>query len=378
MSNSDKKSIQEGTKRPVKKKKETTARRVLRVLGRILLLLLETLLLICVGLYGIMFVLAKGPSETARDLFVTSVRETSAIKFLANIYFTEEEIAEIEAVKETVEFAPTDTSLITINTDPSAATNKDGWTDVHGVFHPDEDADGIIIEPVKGKGYSGYMMIVIDPSRVIMGSIPSSYGREGYVVSEYVQYFDGVAGTNAGGFYDPGGMGDGSIPDSLVVVDGQIYYAEYGCGTEGGGGIAAIDRNHILHVAKSMTRQEIIDNDIQYAVCYGPVLIVNGVSASPDSLNVSMNPRTAIGQCADGAMLLLVIDGRQVVSMGARYQDLVEIMERYGAVNAVNLDGGSSSMLWFQDHYVNNSSSVIGVRDMPTSFVVLKEGANNG
>ena len=358
--------------------KKRSSGRVLRVIGRFLLLLLETLLLICLALYGIMYVLAKGPSETARDLFVTSVRETSAIKFLANIYFTPEEIAEIETVKETMEYAPTDTSLITISADPASPEEKDGWTDVHGVFHPDDDSDGVIIEPVSGRGFSGYMMIVKDPSRVILGSIPSSYGKKGYVLSEYVKHFDGVAGTNAGGFYDPGGMGDGSIPDSVVVVDGEIYYMEYGCGTEGGGGIAAIDGNHILHVAKSMTRQELIDNDIRYAVCYGPVLISNGVSASPDSLNISMNPRTAIGQCGDGAMLFLVIDGRQVSSMGARYQDLVEIMERYGAVNAVNLDGGSSSMLWFQDHYVNNSSSVVGVRDMPTSFVILKEGANNG
>ena len=357
--------------------KKSSSGRALRAIGRILLLLLETVLLICLALYGVMYVLAKGPSETARDLFVTSVRETSAIKFLADIYFTPEEIAAIETVKETMEYAPTDTSLITISTDPVSGQDKDGWTDAHGVFHADEDGDGIIIEPVKGRGYAGYMMVVTDPSRVILGSIPESYGKRGYVLSEYVKHFDGVAGTNAGGFYDPGGMGDGSIPDSVVVVDGKIYYMEYGCGTEGGGGIAAIDGNHILHVAKSMTRQELIDNDIRYAVCYGPVLIVNGVSASPNSLNVSLNPRTAIGQCADGAMLFLVIDGRQVVSMGARYQDLVEIMERYGAVNAVNLDGGSSSMLWFQDHYVNNSSSVVGVRDMPTSFVILKEGANN-
>lgn len=350
----------------------------LRAIGRVLLILLETVLLICLGLYGVMFVLAKGPSETARNMFVSSVRETSAIKFLANLYFTPEEIAEIERVEESVEFAPTDTSLITIETSPGATENREGWTDVHGVFHPDEDSDGIIIEEVKGRGYSGYMMIVMDPSRVIMGSIPSSYGKEGYTLSEYVQHFDGVAGINAGGFYDPGGFGDGSIPDSVVVVDGTIYYGDYGCGIEGGGGIAALDGNHILHVAKYMSRQELIDNDIRYAVCYGPVLIANGVSASPGSLAVSLNPRTAIGQCSDGAILMLVIDGRQVASMGAKYQDLVEIMERYGAVNAVNLDGGSSSMLWFQDHYVNNSSSVIGVRDMPTSFVVLKEGETNG
>ena len=369
-----------GKKAPARsKKKQRRSGAVGRGILRFLLLALETVLLIALAVYAAMVVLAKGPSPTARDRLVMSLHETSALKWMPNLVLSEEEIAEIESTRATnIEYQETDTSLITINTDPAATENGLGWTDVRGVFHPDDDSDGIIIEPVKGKGYSGYMMIVLDPSRVIMGSIPSSYGKEGYVVSEYVKYFDGVAGTNAGGFYDPGGMGDGSIPDSMVVVDGKIYYAEYGCGIEGGGGIAAIDGNHILHVAKSMTRQEIIDNDIRYAVCYGPVLIVNGVSASPDSLNISLNPRTAIGQCADGAMLLLVIDGRQVVSMGAQYQDLVEIMERYGAVNAVNLDGGSSSMLWFQDHYVNNSSSVIGVRDMPTSFVVLKEGANNG
>ena len=117
------------------------------------------------------------------------------------------------------EYVPTDTSLITINTDGTQHAEGTPWTDAYG--HVDEDGDGIIIETVKGKGYSGYMMIVEDPSRVIMGSIPSSYGREGYVVKEFVEHFDGVAGTNAGGFYDPNGMGDGSIPDSVVVVDGR-------------------------------------------------------------------------------------------------------------------------------------------------------------
>lgn len=367
-----------GSKRSRTRSTGRSSQNILQTIGRVVILLLETVIVLGLGVYCVGFVLAKGPSPTASKMFVSSMRETSALKFVADLYFTSDEIAEIEAVKETIDYAPTDTSLITISADPVSEENKDGWTDAHGVFHLDEDGDGIIIEPVKGRGYAGYMMVVRDPSRVIMGSIPSSYGKRGYTVEEYVKHFDGVAGTNAGGFYDPGGWGQGEIPDSVLVVDGQIYYMEYGCGTEGGGGIAAIDGNHILHVAKSMSRQELIDKDIRYAVCYGPVLIVNGVSASPDSLSVSMNPRTAIGQCADGAMLFLVIDGRQTASMGAKYQDLVEIMERYGAVNAVNLDGGSSSMLWFQDHYVNNSSSVVGVRPMPSSFVVLKEGTGNG
>lgn len=72
--------------------------------------MLETLLLLTLTLYGIMFILAKGPSVTARDLFVRSVRETSTIGFLANLYFTDEEIAVIEASGEEV-YQDTDASL---------------------------------------------------------------------------------------------------------------------------------------------------------------------------------------------------------------------------------------------------------------------------
>ena len=117
------------------------------------------------------------------------------------------------------------------------------------------------------------------------------------------------------------------------------------------------------------------DANIQYGCCFGPVLVHNGEGVDPDSLADSINPRTAIGQRSDGAVLMLVIDGRQVISLGATYQDLVEIMLRYGAVNACNLDGGSSSLMYYNDEYVNNCASVIGIRPVPSSFIVLKEGA---
>ena len=74
-------------------KKKSVGRTILRILGRFLCVLLETVLLVAVALYGVMFVLAKGPSPTARDIFVLSVRETSAVGFLANLFFTDEEIA---------------------------------------------------------------------------------------------------------------------------------------------------------------------------------------------------------------------------------------------------------------------------------------------
>ena len=76
----------------MKENKSPNSHRAAAIFGKMLLLLLETVLLLSVALYGFLYVLAKGPSPTARDLFVRSVRETSAVGFLANLYFTEEEI----------------------------------------------------------------------------------------------------------------------------------------------------------------------------------------------------------------------------------------------------------------------------------------------
>ena len=346
------------------------------ILGRVLLFVLETALLLVIALYGLMFVLAKGPSTTARDLFVMSVRETSAMGWVANIYFSDEEIAEIENQKDVEDFIETDTSLIQI---PKETEPQDGATptedagpqpDAWGLI--DEDGDGIILEEVKGEGYSGYMMVVLDPSRVIVGSVPKSYGARGYTVEEMVLHFDAVAGTNAGGFHDPNGSGNGSIPDTLVVFEGQVYYSNMGIRA----GFVGIDSNHILHVANKITEAEIKEKDIQYGVCFGPVLVANG---KPCDVNISgVNPRTAIGQRSDGAILMLVIDGRQVISMGATMQDLIDIMMDYGAINACNLDGGSSTLMWYDGDYVNNCASVVGIRPVPTAILVLKEGVNNG
>ncbi len=351
-------------------KKPSVIRRILGVAGRVLIFLLVTVLLLAGALYGTMYVLAKGPSPTARDLFIHSVRETSAVGFLANLFYTEEEIALMTGDPIVEEFVETDTSLVVI---PQPTDDVDGdqgpQPDQWGLI--DEDGDGIIIENVRGSGYTGYMMVVLDPSRVVMGSIPSSYGYRGYTVAEMVQEFDAIAGINAGGFDDPNGQGNGSVPDTLVVHEGNVYFEAKGTRT----GFVGFDSNHIMHVATNITSAEIKEKDIQYGVCFGPVLIANGEPR--EQIPSGVNPRTAIGQRSDGAVLMLVIDGRQVISMGATTEDLIEIMLEYGAVNACNLDGGSSSLMWFEGDYINNCASVIGIRPVPTTFLVLKEGGSD-
>ena len=86
-------------------------------------------------------------------------------------------------------------------------------------------------------------------------------------------------------------------------------------------------------------------------------------------------PRTAIGQRKDGIVLMLVIDGRRATKPGADMNDLIEIMQRYGAYNAVNLDGGTSSAMVEGDKIVNDPIDSAGAhrtRYIATGFIVTK------
>ena len=336
---------------------------LLRFLARLLIVLLSTILLLAGFLYGIMFLLCRGPSPTAKELFVLSTSETSAIGFLPRLYLPQEEIDEILTRPAETEVQSTDTALISLAPQPEDRKLPDAWGYV------DEDEDGLIYVPVAGESFVGHMLIVLDPSRVIMGCVPESFQRRGYTLEQLVAEFDAVAGINGGDFEDPNGLGNGSTPQHAVVFKGTIYMGGYGTGN----GFAGLDADGILHVG-SFTAAELQEKNIQYGTSYGPVLVVNGEIANPDSLHSGVNPRTAIGQRSDGAILMLVIVGRQPNSLGATYLDEAELMLRFGAVNATNLDGGSSSLMWLNGGYVNAPATIVGIRQIPTSFLVLKEG----
>lgn len=108
------------------------------------------------------------------------------------------------------------------------------------------------------------------------------------------------------------------------------------------------------------------DNKIRDAVCFQEEksdknnhfvqLIINGEQREMNGMGSGLNPRTAIGQRADGTLLFLVTDGRGSSGhLGASASDLINIMAEYDAVNAANLDGGSSSCMYYEDEYLMNS-----------------------
>ena len=243
-----------------------------------------------------------------------------------------------------------------------SAPEPDAWGYV------DEDGDGLILVPIRGK-FMGYMLIVLDPSRVVLGCDPATLGGVGHELGFYVEKAGAVAGVNGGGFADPGGMGNGGMPDSVIAAGGQYYFT----GNGPGHGFAGIDDRFVLHVGLSSVA-EMNELHIQEGCSYGPVLIRDGQMNSPDRLQSGTNPRTAIGQRSDGAILLLAIEGRQPSRLGCSFRDEAELMLRFGAVNACNMDGGTSSMMWYEGEYINNRAHVVNIRPIPTSWIVLPEG----
>ena len=210
------------------------------------------------------------------------------------------------------------------------------------------------------------MLIVLDPSRVFVG-MPNGYGGVGLTLEQMCQKYDALGGINAGGFVDDGGAGLGGLPEGLTIVDGVCYNEGYG-----GDSFAGLSVDNILHVGY-FSLSDVQYTNIRDGVSFGPILIRNGEPTNPKYLSSGVNPRTAIGQRSDGAILMLVIDGRQAHSMGATYQDCVDIMLDYGAVNACNMDGGSSTSLWMNGDYVNSCSSQSGEsRPLPTAFLIRK------
>ena len=349
--------------------KEERQKKAIGVINKILGFLLTTVILIGVAGLSLEYVLVKGPSPSLRDTFVMTMLETRRFGFVANVFLSDEEVAEIKSRNTSTEVVEQDISLINIHgqetegeegEEGSSAANQD-----YGLV--DEDGDGIIIDQVVKKLCTGYMMIVQDPSRVFVGK-PNNFGGSGLTVENMCKKYDAIGGINGGGYYDDGGGGTGGIPTGLTVSEG-VFYNE----SSASGIFIGFDQEGILHVGNmdsAMAYEVGIRDGVTFSL--GPILVANGLPVDATGITTGMNPRTAIGQRADGAVLMLVIDGRQAQSAGATYADLTEIMLDYGAINACNLDGGSSTAMWFDGEYVNNCSA--NPRNLPTCFLVRREG----
>ncbi|MGI6071528.1 MAG: phosphodiester glycosidase family protein [Lachnospiraceae bacterium] len=339
--------------------------KVIKAIGKVLVTLLVTIIALLAACILAIFLLEKGPSETAKIIFVHSVKETSRMGFLSTMFLSEEEVDKIMATggMEDIEAGITsDTELIVID-------NKEVTQDFE-------------IVDVTGGSFKGKMMIIRDPSRVFVGIIPEFGHFNGMTVMDIIDTYnasgdDIIGGINGGDFIDNGANNSFTAqPLGAVITEGEIVYAEYGY-------------DHVYHLAGftkedkfimgNITLNEAIEMGVRDAIycahLTGPFLVMNGeplISEVPDSSTYGSgkNPRTALGQRADGTVILVVVDGRQANSLGATFEDMAYFMAEQGCVNAAAMDGGTSTQMVYEGEILNNPYSPTGPRRCPTSWLV--------
>lgn len=367
-------------RRPVRKKKKqlSTGGIILRLLSGLLIVLLTAVVILGATLLISMKMICSKKNPAAQSMFVTTLLETGQLKFLASWFLSPEEIQTIVDSNSMKSFdEAVDDSLISVG--QSSELSIGGKT-VDTAAEPDVQVIGI-----SGSSYYGTLMIVKDPSRISVATI-YPWREEGIPLKELVEA-DGALGAINGGLYNSYNN-SGGAPYGVVVSRGEIQMNE----PQQFEGLVLIGltEDNILQIISLAgmnsydVEQLIADKKIRDAVTFQEEssdannhfvqLVINGQAREMNGSGSGQNPRTCIGQRADGALLLFVTDGRAKSGhLGATASDLINVMLEYGAVNAANLDGGSSSCMYYNGEYLMDSVTFYMANSswkLPCAFVL--------
>lgn len=343
-----------------------------KVLSKFILILLITILILFITLLITIKMICSGISESAKELFATTMLETGQMKFVATMFLSKEELKQ----------------LVNRNSVATMSTEVDtNFINIKEIEKIDEKQPDIELVEISGTTYFAKMLIVKDPSKIKLATTYpwKEYGEE---LENLVKQEKAIGGVN-GGLYESTGN-KGGKPLGVVVSKGKIRHNNI----TGYAGLHLIgfDRNNILRIMNiehksSKEIEELVKKEkIRDAVTFQEEssdannhfvkLIINGEERKVSGKGSGANPRTAIGQRKDGTVLLLVTDGRGASGhLGATAADLIKIMKEYGAVNAANLDGGSSSTMYYKGKYEMTSVTFYYANSswkLPTAFVIEK------
>ncbi len=303
--------------------------------------------LLCVALLA-PFLVFWGPFSTLKAVSVGTIY-TSRHPQVLNLFLSKTQIASLLQKEETT----INTSTVPVEQNKVVNTN------------------GIQIIDISGHNYmgtfKGKVMLIKDPSRVGVAAT-SAIGNVGERVSEMAKRVNAIAAINAGGFDDPNGKGNGGFPQGLTIINNKVVFNDSGNSKQE---IVGLDQQNKLIVG-NYTLAQVQAMGMRDCISFYPALVQNGKGMiTQGDGGWGIGPRTGIGQLSDGTIIFVVIDGRQPwYSVGASLVDLQQVFLKYGAVTAVNLDGGSSSTLYYNGAVINKPADIFGERYVPTAFVV--------
>ena len=321
------------------KNKKTTKQKIFLVVKIIITLII-------LGIIGIFLFFKTSLFEKYKELWVVTAMSTMNHQYLATWFLSDEEIQEIMKKLE-------------------VQNNEDSNSDEIKIAIPSESKkEEVKVEKITGKNYVGYVMTIPDASKVSL--VDGRKSNRGSKLSEIVKNNKAIAGINAGGFADDGGVGSGNVLCDATIINKKLLYGNKTSKYS----LIGLSSEKKLVLGK-YTYQQAMNAGIESAVEFGPYLIVNGKNQITNASSGGIHPRMGIGQKKDGTFIFVVVDGRQPgYSIGTNLLEMQNIFNRYDAYNAANLDGGSSATMYYNGKVVNKTSTPMGERYLPNAFIV--------
>lgn len=200
----------------------------------------------------------------------------------------------------------------------------------------------------------GWLVVVYDPSDVhIMKSrafkTPNNDGKENLI--DMTKRYGATIGVNGGGFYDDGKVSK-DIPFGYIIENGKVIYKSHSRESD----IIGMSNDNKLMLVHA-TGEKAVEMGMRDGLEFGPFLIINGKRQT--NLKPTKAARNMIAQRDDGIILFLVTDGLSY--SGITFNEGINVLEKYGATTAANLDGGASTQLVVNGELLNSPKNALGI-----------------
>ncbi len=297
------------------------------------------------------FLLCYG-SINFRNTIISTAVITKTHQYIAYTFYSEETVNKV--VQENSYIEPSEeVNVDEIVIDTKEKASYENEYDEAILTREEGNEDYKLIE-LKVNGKKAFLVAIYDPSKVkLITSKAFNTGSGQETVLNICKRLQGTVCINGGAFVDPGYGSD--IPMGYLIKDGKIIWSD----SNSAGNLIGFTYDNKLLLTKA-TGTEAIAMGMRDAMEFGPFLIVNGKKIASNTAvgGYDRAARVAIGQRKDGVVLFLVIEGTH--GTGANMVEVANILEQYGAYNAANLDGGTSSSLVIEGKLVNVPINIYG------------------
>lgn len=300
------------------------------------------------------FVVYSPVFENLQNTIISTAMITKTHGYIAHVFYSDEKINKVVALNTVPEIdAKIDLDQVVIDTKPRESYDNEFD---EAILTREEGNDDYKYLKIKVGKYDAHLVAIYDPGKVrLLNSkkfnTKESSGKE--TVLHMTKRMGAVVGINGGGFVDYGYGSD--IPIGYVIKDSKVIWSPT---TKKMNLIGFSTDNKLMLV--NATGEEAVSMGMRDGLQFGPFLMVNGEKPKFNDTvgGFSRAARVAIAQRKDGIVLFLVTEGTHAA--GPNMKEMVDTLEKYGAYNAANLDGGTSTQLVIDGKLINHPKNITG------------------